>query len=134
VVRGYAYGTRHRERAAYDWTVETTVYVDEGFTGRGIGRACMTVLLEILRVQGFHLAVAGVTTPNPGSIRLHLALGFERIGGFPAIGHKFRAWHGVDWFGLELGPREPEPRPVRPIRELAGTPELERVLAEARLR
>lgn len=131
IVRGYAYGSRHRERPAYDWTVETTVYVDRAFHGRGIGRACMRALLEVLRVQGFHLAVAGVTPPNAASMGLHLALGFERIGRFDAIGYKFGRWHGVEWFGLELGPRPDEPLPVRPIGDLAGTPELARALEAA---
>ena len=66
VVRGYAYGTRHRDRAAYDWTVETAVYVDAAYAGRGIGRLAMEALLDVLRRQGFHLAVAGITQPNPG--------------------------------------------------------------------
>ncbi len=130
-VRGYAYGSRHRERAAYDWTVETTVYVDEAFARRGIGRACMTGLLAVLRLQGFQLAVAGVTLPNPGSVGLHRALGFERIGEFRAIGYKFGRWHGVEWFGLELGPRPDQPAPVRPITVLVGTRALDEALAAA---
>ncbi len=113
VVRGYAYGTRHRDRAAYDWTVESAVYVDAAFAGRGIGRAAMTALLEVLRLQGFHLVVAGITQPNPASTALHLALGFERIGQFDAIGWKQGRWHGVEWYGLELGPRERAPSPIR---------------------
>lgn len=129
VVRGYAYGSRHRERAAYDWTVETTVYVDDAFARRGIGRACMTALLEVLRLQGFHLAVAGITPPNDGSVGLHRALGFERIGEYPAIGFKLGRWHAVCWYALELGPRPDEPPPIRPISTLAGTPELDRALA-----
>ncbi len=128
VVCGYAYGSRHRDRAAYDWTVETTVYVDEALPRRGVGRACMTALLAILRLQGFHLVVAGVTLPNDGSVRLHQALGFERIGAFEAIGHKLGRWHGVDWFGLELGPRLTEPPPVMPIAALEGTPEVAQAL------
>ncbi len=115
VVRGYAYGTRHRDRAAYDWTVESTVYVDRDFARRGIGRAAMTSLLEILRLQGFHLVVAGITQPNPASTGLHLALGFERIGEFGAIGWKEGRWHGVEWYGLELGPRDRPPAPIRPL-------------------
>jgi L-amino acid N-acyltransferase YncA len=124
VVQAYAYGTRHRERAAYDWTVETTVYVAEGFQGRGLGRAAMRALVAVLRLQGFHLAVAGVTAPNPGSVALHRSLGFERIGEFEAIGWKLDGWHGVEWFALELAPRDPVPDPVTPIPDLAGTPEL----------
>jgi L-amino acid N-acyltransferase YncA len=128
-VRGYAYGSRHRERAAYDWTVETTVYVDEAHPRRGIGRACMDGLLDILRLQGFHLAVAGTTLPNDGSVGLHEALGFSRIGAYPAIGYKAGRWYDVAWFALELGPRPEVPVPIRPITELVGSPELERALA-----
>ena len=91
----------------------------------------MTALLAILRLQGFHLAVAGVTLPNPGSVALHRSLGFTRIGEFEAIGYKHGRWHGVEWYGLELGPREPDPRPIRPIASLARTPELQRALGAA---
>jgi phosphinothricin acetyltransferase len=129
VVRAYAYGTRHRERPAYDWTVETAVYVDRSFVRLGLGRLAMRAVLAILRVQGTHLVVAGITLPNEGSVRLHLGLGFERIGGFEAIGWKRGGWHGVDWFALELGPREGEPARLIPLPELAGTPELEAALA-----
>ena len=129
IVRAYAYGTRHRERAAYDWTIETTVYVDEAFRGRALGRAAMRGLIAVLRIQGFHLAVAGVTGPNAASVALHRALGFERIGEFEAIGWKFDAWHGVEWFALELSPRDPIPDPVTPLPELIGTPELVAALA-----
>jgi L-amino acid N-acyltransferase YncA len=115
VVRGYAYGSRHRERPAYDWTVETTVYVDESFTGRGVGRALMTALLDILRLQGFHLAVAGITTPNPASVALHRALGYARVGEFRAMGWKSGAWHGVAWLALELGPGDGDPAPIRAV-------------------
>ncbi len=118
VVRGYAYAGRHRDRPAYDWTVETTVYVDQGFVGRALGRALMSALLAVLRRQGFHLAVAGITLPNPGSVALHLALGFTRVGEFAAIGWKRGGWHGVDWYALELGPRSEAPSPVVPIGEL----------------
>jgi L-amino acid N-acyltransferase YncA len=117
VVGGYAYGSRHRDRPAYDWTVETTVYVRESSTGRGIGRALMTALLDILRLQGFHLAVAGITTPNAASVALHRALGFRRVGAFEAMGWKSGAWHGVEWLSLELGPRPNTPSPVRPVAE-----------------
>ena len=128
-VRGYAYGTRHRDRPAYDWTVETAVYVDRAFAGRGIGRAAMTALLELLRLQGFHLVVAGITQPNPASTGLHEALGFGRIGQFEAIGWKQDRWHGVEWYGLELGPREEPPIPIRPLADAMA--EWERARAKA---
>jgi phosphinothricin acetyltransferase len=124
VVRAYAYATRHRDRPAYDWTAETTVYVDDAFQRRGLGRIAMRALVAVLRLQGFHLLVAGITAPNPGSFGLHRALGFTRIGEFEAIGWKDGAWHGVEFWGLELGPRDPVPDPVTPVAELLGTPEL----------
>lgn len=131
IVRAYAYATRHRERPAYDWTAETTVYVDRAFARRGLGRATMTAVLEILRLQGAHLAVAGITPPNPGSVGLHAALGFERIGLFEAIGFKSGAWHGVEWFALELWPRPERPEPLVSMPDLAGSPAVERILREA---
>jgi len=133
-VRAYAYATRHRERAAYDWTVETTAYVDAGHVRRGLGRLAMTSLLAILRLQGAHLAVAGITLPHPASVGLHLALGFTRIGRYPAIGFKDGRWHDVEWYGLELGPRAegPAPRaPLVPLRELAGSAALAAALETA---
>ena len=133
-MRAYAYATRHRERPAYDWTVETAVYVDREFTRRGLGRIAMRAVLAVLRVQGAHLVVAGITLPNDGSVELHLALGFERIGGFEAIGWKRGGWHGVDWFALELGPRDDEPTPLVPLPQLAGTAALEAALATRLLR
>jgi L-amino acid N-acyltransferase YncA len=131
IVRGYAYGTRHRERAAYDWTVETTVYVDRDFGRRGLGRAAMDAVVAILRLQGAHLLVAGVTLPNPGSVALHESLGYRPIGEFEAIGWKFGGWHGVAWYALELGPRDAEPAPLVPLPALEGTPELAAALARA---
>lgn len=130
-VRGYAYATRHRERPAYDWTAETTVYVDREAHGRGVGRAAMTALIEILRIQGFHLAVAGITPRNPASSALHRALGFEQIGLFQAIGWKMGMWHGVEWFGLELGPRDAAPVPIRPLPEMVGAAALDDALRRA---
>jgi L-amino acid N-acyltransferase YncA len=130
-VRGYAYGTRHRERAAYDWTVETAVYVDRDFTRLGLGRMAMSAVLAILRLQGAHLAVAGITPPNPGSVALHEALGFSRIGLYEAIGWKRGAWHGVEWFALELESRSATPAPFRPLPALRGTLELEAALRGA---
>ena len=124
IVRAYAYGMRHRDRAAYDWTIETTVYVDRHFRRQGLGRVAMRSLLAVLRLQGFHLAVAGVTAPNPGSVKLHRSLGFERIGEFQAIGWKRGGWHGVEWFARELSPRDPVPDPITPLPDLLGTPEL----------
>jgi phosphinothricin acetyltransferase len=126
-VAGYAYAGRHREREAYSWTAESTVYVDEDFTGRGVGRALMSRLLAILRVQGFHLVVAGITLPNDASVGLHRALGFAPVGVYPAIGWKSGQWWSTGWFALELGPRAAA-APIRPLPDLLAAGALADVL------
>jgi L-amino acid N-acyltransferase YncA len=131
VVRAYAYAGRFRERPAYDWTAESAVYVDRSLHRSGLGRAALTAVLRILRLQGFRVVVAGITPPNAASQGLHRALGFTPIGGFGGVGWKAGAWHGVDFLELELFPAADgvEPVAVRPLPELLGTPELARALA-----
>ena len=131
VVRAYAYAGRFRDRAAYDWTAESTVYVDRALHRSGLGRATMAAVLRVLRLQGFRLVIAGVTLPNAGSEGLHRALGFEPVGTFEGVGWKAGRWHGVSFFELELFPcvDGPEPTPIRPLPELLGTPELAAAIA-----
>lgn len=129
VVRGYAYASRFRERPAYAWTAETTVYVDRGFHGRGLGRLAMEAVLQVLRTQGFHLALAGITLPNDGSVALHRALGFRQAGAFDEVGWKDGAWWGVDFYALTLSGTD-TPTPVRPLPDLAAD-ELAQALAVA---
>jgi phosphinothricin acetyltransferase len=99
---GYAYGSAHRERAAYQWSVETTIYVAQGAQRVGIGRRLYKALLPKLRDKGYCNAYAGVALPNPGSVGVHLAVGFQPIGTFPRVGYKFGQWRDVAWFYLAL--------------------------------
>lgn len=131
VVRGYACAGRFRDRAAYAWTAETTVYVDRDFHGRGLGRATLRAVIATLRLQGFHSAVAGVTPPNPASVGLHETLGYRRIGLLEEVGWKDGRWHGVEFFALELSPAEQAPVPIRSLDEIEGSGGLVRVLADA---
>jgi L-amino acid N-acyltransferase YncA len=108
-VKGYAYATRHRVRAAYQWSVETSVYVGGRHMRRGIGRGLYLSLFRILAAQGFFNAYAGIALPNPASVRLHESLGFEPIGVFKRIGHKRGAWHDVGWWQLALKALEAAP-------------------------
>jgi L-amino acid N-acyltransferase YncA len=103
-VVGYAYACRWADRAAYDWSVETSVYVDADHYGKGVGRALYTELLARLRAQGFRIAVAGITLPNPASIGLHESIGFEPIGSLRDIGWKQGAWRDVGYWQLYLRP------------------------------
>jgi phosphinothricin acetyltransferase len=99
---GYAYGTSHRERAAYRWSVETSVYIGGGFKRRGVGRALYTELLDRLSRLGLCHAFAGITMPNEPSVALHRSLGFEPIGVFRSVGWKHGAWHDVAWLQRRL--------------------------------
>ncbi len=95
---GYAYASAHRSRAAYRFSVETTIYVDPAHQGRGIGRALYAALFQELAVRKYCNAYAGVTLPNDASVALHQNLGFESIGVFRNVGFKFDRWHDVAWF------------------------------------
>ena len=101
-VLGYAYASPHRTRHAYQWCVEVSVYIHAHARSSGIGRALYRVLFEILRKQGYVNAYAGITLPNPASVGLHEALGFEPVGIFKRIGFKLGQWHDVAWLQLRL--------------------------------
>jgi len=136
LVLGYAYGGRWRERPAYRWSIEVSVYVREGEQGAGIGRALYTSLLAALRVQGFFNAYAGITLPNAASVGLHEALGFEPVGVYRRAGYKFGAWHDVGWWQLALKPPEDNPSEPRALSEVCEAAEWREALAsgEALLR
>ncbi|ODT30355.1 MAG: GNAT family N-acetyltransferase [Kaistia sp. SCN 65-12] len=99
---GYAYASKHRERAAYRWSVDVTIYVAPDAHRSGVGRALYGPLLSILRAQGFRNAFAGIALPNAGSVGLHEALGFAPVGIYRNVGFKHGSWHSVGWWGLEL--------------------------------
>jgi L-amino acid N-acyltransferase YncA len=108
---GYVYACAHRERAAYRWSVDTAVYVSAQNHRRGLGRAMYTELFRLLVSQGYINAYAGVTLPNPASVRLHESMGFEPVGVYRQVGYKCNAWYDVAWFQRLLQPRPLEPSP-----------------------
>lgn len=111
-VAGYAYASSHRVRAAYRWAADVGIYVAAERRGSGVGRALYGVLLDLLRRQGIHTACAGITLPNPASVALHRAVGFQPVGVYEQIGYKAGAWHDVSWWQCRLG--EPGPEPPSP--------------------
>jgi L-amino acid N-acyltransferase YncA len=110
-LQGYAYASRHHERAAYRWSVDVAVYISAAHHRRGVGRALYETLFSLLRLQGFYVAHAGITLPNAGSVGLHETLGFQPVGVYPAVGWKFGAWHDVGWWRLPLQELVPTPAP-----------------------
>lgn len=112
-VVGFAYGSPHRERAAYRWTCEVSVYVQQGLRRTGAGRALYEALLARLALRGYRVALAGITLPNEPSAGLHAALGFEPVGTYRRVGWKHGAWHDVAWMQKAIGEqRDPPAEPV----------------------
>ena len=74
----------------------------KGFVGLGVGRSLYTSLFAILQLQGFYRALAGITLPNPGSVGLHQAMGFQPLGTYQNIGYKCGQWHDVSGFSLRF--------------------------------
>src|SRR5690349_17840892 len=110
-IAGYAYASRHREREAYQWSCETSVYVHENYRGKGIAAELYRVLLEILKLQGFRTAYAGITLPNEASVRLHEKCGFAQFAFYENVGFKLNRWQNVGWWRLRLNEFSPEPAP-----------------------
>lgn len=109
-IMGYAYAGKHRERAAYQWSVEVSVYVLATARRLGVARALYHSLFEILRLQNFYNTYAGITLPNAASVGLHESMGFQSVGIYRAVGFKHGAWHDVGWWQLELQKRIIPPR------------------------
>ena len=101
-VRGYAYSSAYRPKAGYRHTRETTIYLAEGAQGQGLGRRMYGDLLDLLVADGIHLAVAGIALPNPASVALHRAFGFDDVGVMRGVGRKFDRWLDVLWLQKTL--------------------------------
>jgi len=101
-VAGYAYGSRHRERAAYRWAADVTVYISARHHRRGVGRALYTALFGLLEGQGVYELCAGVTLPNEASVGLHEAMGFTPVGIYRDIAYKLGQWRSVGWWQMSL--------------------------------
>lgn len=112
---GYAYAHRYRERAAYDWDAELSVYLAQGSTGGGLGTALYGALLDILLLQGYVNIYGTVSVPNPPSEHLHESLGFKLVYVDVNTGWKLGAWRDLAFYRLQLRPWSAEPAPVTPF-------------------
>jgi phosphinothricin acetyltransferase len=107
-------------------------YVRDGQQGRGVGRALYAALFELLATQGYCNAYAGIALPNPASIALHQAMGFEPVGVYRSVGYKRGAWRDVSWWSLRLRDYGAEPEePIR-IASLVGSELWVEILERAR--
>lgn len=133
-VVGYGYASPHRTRAAYQWSVETSIYVAEDWHRCGIAGAIYAALFELLTMQGYYNIFVGITSPNERSMKFHKAMGFIISGAYQESMYKFGQWRDVLWMGKCLRPHEGEPQPTVPFPEIADSPLVERVLRQAEQR
>jgi L-amino acid N-acyltransferase YncA len=99
---GYACARPWKERSAYRYSVETTIYLKHGCEGRGVGKTLYAALLPLLRAAGVHVVIGGVALPNAASIALHEKLGFEKVAQFREVGFKHDRWVDVAYWQLIL--------------------------------
>lgn len=115
-IAGYAYAHRQRERAAYQWNAELSVYIDKSHLRYGMGKALYSALIEILKLQNIQNVYGVVTSPNQNSEKLHEYFGFKKLGVCHNTGYKYGAWHDVMWFEKAIGDHELEPKPFLSIK------------------
>lgn len=108
IVVAYAYATQFKTRAAYRWSVESSIYVDEKWAGHGLGKKLYAELIRQLEELGVLNIIGGITLPNKASTTLHEKLGFRFVGSFPDVGFKNEKWWDVGYWQLTL------PKPAAP--------------------
>ncbi len=102
VIQGYAYASKWKGRCAYRYSVESTAYLADGSTGRGIGTRLYEALFTMLRQREMHVVMGGIALPNDASVALHEKLGFEKVAHFREVGRKFGKWIDVGYWQLFL--------------------------------
>jgi L-amino acid N-acyltransferase YncA len=108
-VVGYVRATKWKDRSAYRFSVETTIYLAPQCLRAGLGAALYRELLKILKAAGLHLAIGGVALPNDASVALHERLGFRKVAHFSEVGFKFGRWIDVAYWQLSLDEWSPGP-------------------------
>jgi phosphinothricin acetyltransferase len=114
-VLGYAYASNYRDRLAYQWNVEVSVYVHADQKQKKIGQTLYTELLRLLQLQGFCKAFAVIAIPNEASVKFHAHMGFKEFALYEKVGFKVGKWHDVLWMQYELNAT------ANPIAPLAPT-------------
>lgn len=97
-VIGFAYATAFKDKTAYRYTVESTIYLHPNAIGGGYGKILYQELLSNLQHQGIQKVIACITLPNPSSVALHQQLGFTAVGKFPEIGFKNNQWLDIGYW------------------------------------
>ncbi len=120
IVVGYAYASRYRERVAYQWGVECSVYIHDDFQRKGLASALYRKLFAILKAQGFTTVYAVVNLPNDPSVILHEKMGFRYFATYENVGYKLGKWKNVGWWQLQLNEYKIEPEAPVKFSELSN--------------
>lgn len=117
-IASYVYASKHREREAYQWSCESSIYVADEFKGKGIGKKLYQLLFQVLKLQGFRNVYAGITLPNEASVKLHGKCGFTHFATYENIGYKLGNWQTVGWWKLQINEYDLNPPPPMNISTL----------------
>lgn len=117
-IAGYAYACAHRERKAYQWSAEVSVYVAENFRRAGIAKKLYHTLFELCRLQNIINLYAGIALPNEQSEKFHRQCGFQEVGIYKKIGYKLGAWHDVLWMYVAIKDPPDFPDPFIPFPQI----------------
>lgn len=117
-IAGYAYASKHGERASYRWSADLSVYIHEKFHRNHIASELYDEVIALLQKQGYYTVYAGVSTPNPKSEAFHEAYGFRCLGEFKNVGYKLGEWRGVAWYELPIAEYVNEPAEPKSIKDV----------------
>ena len=132
-ILGYVYCHPYRERLAYQWSVEVTIYLAPAGQGKGLGRLLYETMEKLLCLQGVTMAYSCITVGNDHSIKMHEAVGYRLIGTFSKSGYKNGQWLDTVWLEKQLQPCPKQPDNIKSWRELPSAA-VENVLADATVR
>ncbi|MBM6838601.1 N-acetyltransferase [Clostridium saudiense] len=107
---GYAHASRYKERTAYQWGAELSIYIDSNFTSKGIGKVLCLTLIELLKLQEVRTVYGCVTLPNEKSEKLQISLGFKKVGILHNAGYKCDKWRDVAWFEKVIATCDKNPK------------------------
>jgi phosphinothricin acetyltransferase len=127
----YCFGSIHRTKTAYRWSVESTIYMNEAYHHRGCADAMYRCLFDILKLQGFVNAYAGVSVPDGKSDKFHPKFGFKYLGCFPKIGFKHGKWHDLKWYEYNLAEHRDDLAAPVAITEIRDSEAVENILSKA---
>lgn len=130
---GYAYASTHRHRTAYQWSVESAIYLSQTFHNKGLAPILYKTLFSLLKLQGLFTVLAGITIPNDKSVNFHKKMGFTHLGTYKNIGFKFGKWHDTQWFELPLNDYTLTPTPPKKFQEIVNTHEVQEILRKVNL-